>query len=114
MSFESCLPIINATIKGQVNTADGSGGFTMTWTTKISNYKCRIYSAMGMVQITVSGQNILRTHKGLGEYNSLIVEGDIIIVGTDTYRIMLVDSVYDREEIHHLEFNLKKENITFG
>jgi hypothetical protein len=114
MSIDNILPISNVTIKGQVNTSDGAGGSNMTWTTKVSNYKCRIYSAVGMVQITQSGQNVLRTHKCIGEYNSLIVEGDIIINGSDTYRIILNDSVAAQEINHHLEMNLKKENISFG
>jgi hypothetical protein len=111
MSFESCLPINDAVIKYQTSTPDGAGGHVMVWTTRFTAYKCRIYSAMGMVQITQTGQNVLRSHKCIGEYKSTIVEGDALIDGNDTYRIMQVDKVYDRSSIHHLEMILKKENF---
>lgn len=113
MSFEEVLPI-TAKVKKQVRTSDGAGGSKITWTDRIASYKCRIFSAFGMVQITTTGQNVLRTHKCIGEYNADIIEGDAIIDGLDSYRVILVDKVYDKERIHHLEMNLKKENITYA
>ena len=114
MSFSSLLPISDAIIKSQINTADGSGGFIMTWVTKVAVYNCRIYSAVGMVQITASGQNVLTTHKCIGEYIAGITEGDILIHGDNTYRIVLNDITYDKSAIHHFEMKLKKENIDLG
>jgi hypothetical protein len=113
MSFEDTLPITNADVYEQVKTSDGAGGKVLTWTKIISNYKCRIYSAMGMIQITQSGQNVLRTHKGLGEYNSLISDGMMLVANSESFRMALVDKVYNRDSIHHLEFNLKKENFNY-
>lgn len=113
MSFEECLPQ-SVEVKKQVKTADGAGGSKLSWATRIASYKVRIYSAFGMVQVTTTGQNVLRTHKGIGEYNSDIIEGDAFKDGVDSYRIMMVDKVYDREEVHHLEFTLKKENIVYA
>ena len=114
MTFLGMLPIRDAVIKNKTNTPDGSGGFTLTWATRVAVYKCRIYSAVGMVQITKTGQNVLTTHKCIGEYIAGITDGDIIIDGSDTYRILHVDKVYGKNKIHHLEMRIKKENINLG
>ena len=111
MSFLGTLPIADAVIKQQVKTSDGAGGSTLSWSTRVSAYKCRIYSTVGMIEVTNSGQNILTTDKCIGEYNSSILEGQILMANSITYRIMHIDRVYDKTQIHHLEMKLKRENI---
>jgi len=107
------FPITDAVIKQQVKTSDGMGGYTLTWSTRVSAYKCRIYSAIGMIEIIQTGQNLLVTHKCIGEYNANIIEGDALVNGSDSYRIVQIDKIYNRERIHHLEMRLKKENIIY-
>lgn len=114
MSFLSCLPITDAVIRQQVRTSDGAGGSKLTWSIRVSAYKCRIYSTTGMIEIKGSGQNILITDKCIGEYNSGITEGDMLVVNNMSYRIMHIDRVYDGQRIHHLEMKLKRENIDFA
>jgi len=113
MSVESMSPI-SAVIKYEVNVADGSGGFNTTWGVRIAVYKCRIYAGVGMMQFTPTGKNILTTHKCIGDYDSTIVTGDVLVDGLESYRIIQVDKVYAKDYIHHLEMRLQRENFNFG
>ena len=112
MSFENLLPS-SATIKEKTDVDNAVGGSTPTWATLISGYKCRVYAVVGMVKITASGENVLITHNCVGEYNANIKENNIFILGSNTYRIVQIDTVYAKNYIHHLEMKLAKENFAF-
>lgn len=115
MSFDSMLPITDAIIYQPTETSDGAGGFDIVYSTKrVAAYKCRIYSPVGEVEITQSGENVLIKIKCIGEYFAGITENDLLVNGSDTYRIVQVNKVYGRSAIHHLEMKLQKENISVG
>jgi len=105
--------LLNKTCTRQTRTLDyttnGDGTAVETWANTDINVPCRIEKNSGMLDEIMAGQNQKSKHTLFLLGDQTIVEGNRIVIGSDTYY------VEDEEDVcrmgHHIEVRVRKMDV---
>ena len=105
MSY-SCLLINTCTIERYAEgAADGYGKPDRTWADHLADEDCRLVAGSGR-EITIGAETVIAEYK-LFLGNIDVTEQDRVVIGADTYEILLVTNHQDSEDSHHKELAMR-------
>jgi len=110
MSFDS-LSISTCTIQLKTETQDSYGQMIESWADAVTDVSCRIDGAGGGLVGTPREVYERATHIFFMKVQAGVTlnsKDHRLIVGSDTYAILLVDEIYDSIGVHHLEVITEK------
>lgn len=83
---------------------DAYGGLTKAWGDHLVDQPCRLVAGSGR-EIKVGAEVVISNYRLFLE-DIDITERDKVVIGSDTYEVVLVNDRQDGDGIHHLECDL--------
>lgn len=104
MSFAGLLDRSSVIQRRDVTTSFGSD--TVSFTTVVANYQCRIYDITPVLTRRPGGEEVYITTRAAGFANVNIVAGSLLVEGSVTYEVLGVNPVHGTSDTHHIQMDL--------